>query len=110
MEGSAAESQDSCDAPAPEPGPSTEAGGEVDDDDLTADSTDSDEGEDGYKQGGYHPVAVGEVYNEKYVILRKLGWGHFSTVWMVYDRCAIAAASHSEWNTTLLRRVHLAQV
>ena len=56
--------------------------------DLGNESSDSDEGEDGYKQGGYHPVNVGEVYHERYVILRKLGWGHFSTVWMVYDRCA----------------------
>lgn len=27
---------------------------------------------------------VGEVYNERYKVLQKLGWGHFSTVW----RCA----------------------
>ena len=24
-----------------------------------------DEGEDGYKPGGYHPVKVGEVYNQR---------------------------------------------
>jgi serine/threonine protein kinase len=29
---------------------------------------------------------LGDLYNDKYVVLRKLGWGHFSTVWMVYDR------------------------
>ena len=42
--------------------------------------------QDGYKRGGYHPVFVGEVYNDRYVVLRKLGWGHFSTVWMVFDK------------------------
>lgn len=28
---------------------------------------DEDEGEDGYKPGGYHPVKVGETYNQRYV-------------------------------------------
>ena len=36
--------------------------------------------------GGYHPVRVGEKYKDgRYVVLRKLGWGHFSTVWLVQD-------------------------
>jgi len=47
---------------------------------------DEDEGEDGYKPGGYHRVKTGEVYNQRYVVIKKLGWGHFSTVWMVKDR------------------------
>lgn len=49
-------------------------------------SDDEDEGEDGYKAGGYHPVKIAEVYHQRYVIIKKLGWGHFSTVWMVKDR------------------------
>ena len=48
-------------------------------------SDDDDEGADGYKIGGYHPVKLGEVYNSKYLVLKKLGWGHFSTVWLVSD-------------------------
>lgn len=32
-------------------------------------SDDEDEGEDGYKPGGYHPVKVGEIYNQRYVAL-----------------------------------------
>jgi hypothetical protein len=28
---------------------------------------DEDEGEEGYKPGGYHPVKLGEVYNQRYV-------------------------------------------
>ncbi|KAA0174476.1 hypothetical protein FNF27_04072 [Cafeteria roenbergensis] len=59
----------------PEPAYDSDASN-VDDDDF--------EGWDGYKPGGYHPVKVGEVYNERYRVLQKLGWGHFSTVW----RCA----------------------
>ena len=36
--------------------------------------------------GGYHPVKIGELYNTgRYVVVRKLGWGHFSTVWLVRD-------------------------
>lgn len=51
-----------------------------------SDCADSDfEGADGYKKGGYHPVFVGEVYNNRYTILKKLGWGHFSTVWLCDD-------------------------
>jgi len=38
-----------------------------------------------YRAGGYHPVTIGEVYNDRYRIVRKLGWGYFSTVWLVYD-------------------------
>jgi serine/threonine protein kinase len=53
-------------------------------------SDDEDEGEGGYKPGGYHAVKVGEVYNQRYVVIKKLGWGHFSTVWMVKDRKVIA--------------------
>uniref|UniRef100_A0A7S1Y3V4 non-specific serine/threonine protein kinase n=1 Tax=Grammatophora oceanica TaxID=210454 RepID=A0A7S1Y3V4_9STRA len=54
---------------------------------------DDDEGQDGYKAGGYHPVKVGEVYNQRYVVIKKLGWGHFSTVWMVKDRKVVANAA-----------------
>ena len=44
-----------------------------------------DEGIEDYKKGGYHPVFVGEILNGRYVILQKLGWGHFSTVWLARD-------------------------
>lgn len=37
--------------------------------------------------GGYHHVRVGEQYKDgQYTVLKKLGWGHFSTVWLVNDR------------------------
>ena len=38
-----------------------------------------------YKIGGYHPVHVGEILLERYIIIQKLGWGHFSTVWLTKD-------------------------
>lgn len=38
--------------------------------------------------GGYHPVQQGEVFNKRYKVLSKLGWGYFSTVWLCIDlRC-----------------------
>jgi len=38
-----------------------------------------------YEAGGYHPVNVGDVFNQRYKIVRKLGWGLYSTVWLVHD-------------------------
>ena len=44
------------------------------------------EGSEGYRPGGYHPVRLGDEFcNGRYRVLEKLGWGHFSTVWMVKD-------------------------
>ncbi|GAA5837086.1 hypothetical protein JCM3766R1_006528 [Sporobolomyces carnicolor] len=50
--------------------------------------TDEEEKLSDYEQGGYHPVRIGDVYgpNGRYVIVRKLGWGHFSTVWLARDK------------------------
>ncbi|GAA5899710.1 hypothetical protein JCM8208_004542 [Rhodotorula glutinis] len=49
--------------------------------------TDEEEKLSDYEPGGYHPVRVGDVYGPKdrYVVVRKLGWGHFSTVWLARD-------------------------
>lgn len=45
-----------------------------------------EEDQEDYCKGGYHPVTVGETYNNgKYIVVRKLGWGHFSTVWLSRD-------------------------
>mmetsp|Transcript_32832 Transcript_32832/g.93173 ORF Transcript_32832/g.93173 Transcript_32832/m.93173 type:complete len:679 (+) Transcript_32832:145-2181(+) len=54
----------------------------------SADFSDSDnEGTEGYRKGGYHPVRIGEKYKDgRYAVLKKLGWGHFSTVWLVHDQ------------------------
>ncbi|XP_074600425.1 SR splicing factor protein kinase isoform X2 [Brevipalpus obovatus] len=49
--------------------------------------SDNDEQEDpnDYTKGGYHPVKIFDVFNNRYHIIRKLGWGHFSTVWLCWD-------------------------
>ncbi|KIP03327.1 hypothetical protein PHLGIDRAFT_111026, partial [Phlebiopsis gigantea 11061_1 CR5-6] len=38
-----------------------------------------------YTRGGYHPVNVGEVYRDRYAVVQQLGWGRYSTVWLVKD-------------------------
>lgn len=35
--------------------------------------------------GGYYPVRIGDLFNGRYHVVRKLGWGHFSTVWLCWD-------------------------
>ncbi|OAV89705.1 CMGC/SRPK protein kinase [Puccinia triticina 1-1 BBBD Race 1] len=48
--------------------------------------TDEEEKPSDYDKGGYHPVTIGETFCEgRYLIVRKLGWGHFSTVWLAQD-------------------------
>lgn len=55
--------------------------------DEEAMSTDSEEQEeaDEYCKGGYHPVHLGDVLKKRYYVIRKLGWGQFSTVWLAWD-------------------------
>uniref|UniRef100_A0A7N6F835 non-specific serine/threonine protein kinase n=1 Tax=Anabas testudineus TaxID=64144 RepID=A0A7N6F835_ANATE len=49
--------------------------------------SDDDEQEDpnDYCRGGYHHVKIGDLFNGRYHVIRKLGWGHFSTVWLSWD-------------------------
>lgn len=67
-----------------------------DDDDDEEDSADLNNEEDlkDYVPGGYHTCFIGELYkNNKYTLVRKLGWGHFSTVWLARDndkQCHVA--------------------
>jgi hypothetical protein len=42
-----------------------------------------------YTRGGYYPINLGDVLQHRYKVVRKLGWGGYSTVWLAYDqRCA----------------------
>ncbi|XP_043563716.1 SRSF protein kinase 3-like isoform X3 [Chiloscyllium plagiosum] len=38
-----------------------------------------------YHTGGYHPVKLGDIFNGRYQVVRKLGWGYYSTVWLCQD-------------------------
>ncbi|KAI9683888.1 MAG: serine/threonine protein kinase, CMGC group [Trizodia sp. TS-e1964] len=54
--------------------------------DEGAENTADEEDSEDYCKGGYHPVTVGETFKDgKYTVVQKLGWGHFSTVWLSRD-------------------------
>jgi serine/threonine-protein kinase SRPK1 len=43
------------------------------------------ESREDYRRGGYHPVKIGDLFLQRYHVIRKIGWGHFSTVWLCFD-------------------------
>lgn len=48
--------------------------------------TEDEEDWEDYVKGGYHPVHLGDTFSDgRYIVVRKLGWGHFSTVWLAKD-------------------------
>ena len=52
---------------------------------YTDSNNSEDEGLEDYKIDGYHPVHIGEILLERYLIIQKLGYGHFSTAWLALD-------------------------
>lgn len=59
---------------------------EFNDEDYSSCDEKNEESLKDYKPGGYHPAFKGEKYkNGRYMLVRKLGWGHFSTVWLARD-------------------------
>ncbi len=53
---------------------------------LVPENAAEEEDSEDYCKGGYHPVSVGETFKSgRYTVTRKLGWGHFSTVWLSRD-------------------------
>ncbi|EGV65911.1 serine/threonine protein kinase, CMGC [Yamadazyma tenuis] len=67
---------------------------EDDDSDIDSVHPENEEDMKDYVPGGYHTCYIGENYkNGKYTLVRKLGWGHFSTVWLARDndkQCHVA--------------------
>jgi serine/threonine-protein kinase SRPK3 len=66
-----------------------------------------------YKYGELHPVYIGERFHDRYQVIRKLGWGNFSTVWLVYDektmkkRAMKVVKSKKEYTETALDEIKL---
>ncbi|KAI1364848.1 putative serine protein kinase [Xylaria arbuscula] len=66
-----------------------------------------------YHPGGYHPVVLGDVFhNGQYKVIRKLGEGSFSTVWLARDlrnnkyvaiKVAVSEVSEPSNETIILR-------
>lgn len=63
---------------------SSNASGEDFDKEYTSDAEEQECREE-YVRGGYHPVKIGDLFRSRYHVTRKLGWGHFSTVWLCWD-------------------------
>uniref|UniRef100_A0A671N508 non-specific serine/threonine protein kinase n=1 Tax=Sinocyclocheilus anshuiensis TaxID=1608454 RepID=A0A671N508_9TELE len=57
---------------------------EQDEEILGSDDEEQEDPND-YCKGGYHHVKIGDLFNGRYHVIRKLGWGHFSTVWFAWD-------------------------
>ncbi|QKX54862.1 uncharacterized protein TRUGW13939_01952 [Talaromyces rugulosus] len=38
-----------------------------------------------YRQGGYHPVQIGDQFHGRYRVVHKLGYGSYSTTWLARD-------------------------
>lgn len=74
-----------------------------------------DEGDDGYVRGGYHPCKIGDRYGRarEYEVVEKLGWGHFSTVFLAYNHMASlfvalkVQKSDSNYTQAALEEIHL---
>ncbi|KAE8154411.1 kinase-like domain-containing protein [Aspergillus avenaceus] len=45
-----------------------------------------EEGQDAYHLNGLHPVHLGDIFHCRYKVRRKLGYGLYSTVWLVEDQ------------------------
>ncbi|KAE8340205.1 hypothetical protein BDV24DRAFT_175485 [Aspergillus arachidicola] len=39
-----------------------------------------------YRRGGYHPVHLHDIFNDRYEVRAKLAFGQFSTVWLASDQ------------------------
>lgn len=63
---------------------SSESAEEEAEEPYTSDEEEQEDSSD-YCKGGYHPVKIGDLFLGRYHVTRKLGWGHFSTVWLSWD-------------------------
>ena len=57
-----------------------------------------------YKPGGYAPISIGELLNNRYKIIKKIGFGVFSVVYLTYDYdtttyCALKVYKSSKEDT-----------
>merc|ERR1711887_441255 len=58
---------------------------EDEEEEILGSDDDEQESPSDYVKGGYHPVRIGDLFHNRYHVVRKLGWGHFSTVWLCWD-------------------------
>uniref|UniRef100_UPI003AAC494D SRSF protein kinase 1a n=1 Tax=Centroberyx gerrardi TaxID=166262 RepID=UPI003AAC494D len=65
--------------------PQPEASPQEPEEEILGSDDEEQEDPNDYCKGGYHHVKIGDLFNGKYHVIRKLGWGHFSTVWLAWD-------------------------
>lgn len=71
--------------PRSQPQPQPEASPQEPEEEILGSDDEEQEDPNDYCKGGYHHVKIGDLFNGKYHVIRKLGWGHFSTVWLAWD-------------------------
>nr|XP_040024151.1 SRSF protein kinase 2-like isoform X9 [Gasterosteus aculeatus aculeatus] len=71
--------------PPPSPSPPVPAGPPEPEEEILGSDDEEQEDPTDYCKGGYHSVKIGDLFNRRYHVIRKLGWGHFSTVWLCWD-------------------------
>ncbi|XP_051864424.1 SRSF protein kinase 3-like [Drosophila albomicans] len=78
-----------------------EAGGNTTEDNSNSSYNYPSENPDDYRRGGYHPIDPGDCLKQRYFVISKLGWGHYSIVWLCFDTlkeryCAIKIVKSDE--------------
>ncbi|KAK2607758.1 hypothetical protein N8I77_006410 [Diaporthe amygdali] len=48
-----------------------------------------------YRPGGYHPVRLGDTFYDRFHVIRKIGYGSFSTVWLAHDDLIVHGDLHA---------------
>lgn len=66
-------------------GPTAHSENDLPEEEILGSDDDEQEDPNDYCKGGYHLVKIGDLFNGRYHVIRKLGWGHFSTVWLSWD-------------------------
>ena len=70
--------------------------------------TEDEEDWEDYVKGGYHPVKIGDTFSdERYIVVRKLGWGHFSTVWLAKDQKYVVKPKKNHNSTFLFIYIYI---
>ena len=54
-----------------------------------------------YDLGLFYPVRIGEVFQKRYEVLRKMGYGANSTVWMCRDLWQVIFAMRELFSTLI---------
>ncbi|KAK2019407.1 kinase-like protein [Colletotrichum eremochloae] len=68
-----------------------------------------------YRTGGYHPIIIGNTFDNRYELVHKLGFGGYSTIWLARDKhlqqyvsltIMIADESSKSTEASILRTPH----